>query len=55
MFKMAGKNVRKIIWGPDVKDTFESSDYAFYDSKSIFYMILPAMLDYWDSGMRNDR
>lgn len=36
MFKMAGKNVRKIIWGPDVKDTFERSDYAFYDSKSIF-------------------
>lgn len=33
---MAGKNVRKIIWGPDVKDTFERSDYAFYDSKSIF-------------------
>lgn len=36
MFKMAGKNVRKIIWEADVNDTFESSDYAFYNSKSIF-------------------
>lgn len=45
MFKMAGKNVRKIIWGPDVKDTFESSDYAFYDSKSIFLHDFTAMLD----------
>ena len=35
MFKMAGKDVRKIIWGADVKETVESSDYAFCDSKSI--------------------
>ena len=35
MFKMTGKDVRKIIWGADVKDTVESSDYAFCDSKSI--------------------
>ena len=35
MFKMTGKDVRIIIWGSDVKDTVESSDYAFCDSKSI--------------------
>lgn len=55
MFKMAGKNVRKIIWGLTLKIHLRVVIMHCMTQNLFSYMILPAMLDYWDSGMRNDR